>query len=85
MDPNRIEGMGKQIKGEAKDVLGKVTGDTGQQIEGKVDKGIGKAQEAYGRAKDEVKDHLKNSQRPGESKRPEERRSLDEGLDFPDL
>jgi uncharacterized protein YjbJ (UPF0337 family) len=86
MDPNRIEGMGKQIKGEAKEVIGKVTGDTGQQIEGKVDKGIGKAQDAYGRAKDEVKDKLKDSQHPGNSKRPEEqRRSADEGLDFPDL
>lgn len=56
MDENRWEGKGRQIKGEAKDVIGKVTGDTGMQIEGKVDKVTGKAQDVYGRAKDNVKD-----------------------------
>ncbi len=43
-------GKVKQIKGKANDVAGAVKGDTGQQIKGKIQKGVGKAQEALGRA-----------------------------------
>jgi uncharacterized protein YjbJ (UPF0337 family) len=40
----------KQLKGKANDVAGAVKGDTAQQIKGKVQKGVGKVQEALGRA-----------------------------------
>jgi uncharacterized protein YjbJ (UPF0337 family) len=43
-------GKVKQIKGKANDMAGAAKGDTGQQIKGKIEKGIGKAQEAIGRA-----------------------------------
>ena len=67
MDRDRIQGMGKQVKGEVKDTLGKMTGNKQQQIEGKIDKGVGKVQDAYGRAKDDVREHLDASQRRGDN------------------
>ena len=42
-------GKAKQIKGKANDIVGAVKGDTAQQIKGKVQKAIGKAQEKLGR------------------------------------
>lgn len=56
MDKDRIEGVGKQIKGAVKDVAGKVTGDTKMQAEGKADKAAGKVQNTAGGAKDAVRD-----------------------------
>ena len=41
-------GKVKQAKGKANDVIGAIKGDTGQQIKGKVQKAIGKAQEKLG-------------------------------------
>lgn len=42
-------GKTKQLKGKANDVIGAIKGDTGQQVKGKVQKAIGKAQEKLGR------------------------------------
>jgi uncharacterized protein YjbJ (UPF0337 family) len=56
MDKDRIEGVGKQVKGAVKDAAGKVTGDTKLQAEGKADKAAGKVQNAVGGAKDSVRD-----------------------------
>lgn len=56
MDKDRIEGAGKQAKGAVKDAFGKVTGDTKTQVEGKIDKAEGKAQSAYGGAKDKARE-----------------------------
>jgi uncharacterized protein YjbJ (UPF0337 family) len=42
-------GKPKQLKGKLNDVVGAVKGDSGQQIKGKVQKGIGKVQEALGK------------------------------------
>ncbi len=55
MDENRIEGKGKEIKGEIKQAVGKATNNRSMQAEGTVDKAIGKVQGAFGRAKDEVR------------------------------
>jgi len=41
-------GRVKQIKGKANDVMGAVKGDTGQQLKGKAQKAVGKAQEKLG-------------------------------------
>ena len=39
----------KQIKGKANDTVGALKGNTGQQIKGKVQKGMGKVQSALGK------------------------------------
>lgn len=56
MDKDRVEGVGKQIKGAVKDAAGKVTGDSKMQAEGKADKAAGKVQNTVGSAKDGVRD-----------------------------
>jgi uncharacterized protein YjbJ (UPF0337 family) len=48
MNKQQDAGLGKQIKGTAKDIAGKVTGDKVLQGEGKVEKAVGKAQEKVG-------------------------------------
>ena len=40
----------KQAKGKANDVIGAARGNTGQQLKGKIQKGVGKAQAALGRS-----------------------------------
>jgi len=52
---DRIEGSAKQIKGAAKEVVGKVIGDSKLQSEGKADKIEGKIQNAVGGLKDILK------------------------------
>ena len=42
-------GKAKQLKGKANDVIGAIKGDTGQQIKGKIQKGVGKVQAALGK------------------------------------
>ena len=42
-------GRSKQLKGKANDVIGAVKGDSSQQARGKVQKGVGKIQEALGK------------------------------------
>ena len=56
MDNDRIKGAATQVKGTLKEALGKVTGDTKTEAEGKVEKTTGKAQNAVGGAKDTVRD-----------------------------
>ena len=40
----------KQIKGKANDIAGAVTGNTRQQVKGKIQKAVGDAQVAIGKA-----------------------------------
>ena len=56
MDSNRIEGAATTLGGKVKDVLGGLLGDTRTQAEGKADQFAGRAQYAYGSAKDGVQD-----------------------------
>jgi uncharacterized protein YjbJ (UPF0337 family) len=49
-----------------KDAAGGLTGNTGQQISGKVDKAAGRIQEEYGKMKDEAR----ASARKGEEESP---------------
>jgi uncharacterized protein YjbJ (UPF0337 family) len=42
-------GKAKQFKGKVNDVVGAIKGDSGQQIKGKIQKGVGKVQEALGK------------------------------------
>jgi len=41
----RDSGLGNQVKGKANEVAGAVRGDTGQELKGKVQKNVGKAQQ----------------------------------------
>ena len=59
MDKNRIEGSIKEIKGAAKETIGKVVGDAKLQSEGKADKAAGKIQNAVGGLNDAVRDAVK--------------------------
>ena len=59
VDENRTEGLGHQIKGGIKEVIGKVTGDKATEVEGTAEKTGGKAQETVGNAKDTVRDVFK--------------------------
>jgi uncharacterized protein YjbJ (UPF0337 family) len=59
MDKDRVKGSAKQVKGAVKQAVGKATGDTKLEAEGKADKIEGKVQNAIGGIKDTVKDALK--------------------------
>ncbi|KQP45970.1 MAG: CsbD family protein [Brevundimonas sp.] len=55
-DHDRIEGAAKNIGGKIKEGVGKLTGDTKMQAEGKADQVEGKVQNAVGGAKDSLRD-----------------------------
>jgi uncharacterized protein YjbJ (UPF0337 family) len=55
MDKDRIKGSAQQAKGTVKEVVGKVTGDTKLESEGKADKVAGKIQNAVGGLKDTLR------------------------------
>lgn len=59
MDKDRIRGAAKQAKGAIKEAIGKATGDTKLQADGKTDKAIGKAQSAVGGMADAMRDATK--------------------------
>ena len=61
MDKDRVEGVGQQIKGAVKEGIGKVTGDTKTEAEGKADRAAGKVQNTVGGAKDAARDALDKS------------------------
>lgn len=56
MDKDRVEGVGHQMKGSAKEAAGKVTGDTRTQAEGAAEKAAGKVQNTAGGVKDAARD-----------------------------
>jgi uncharacterized protein YjbJ (UPF0337 family) len=58
MDKDRVEGVGHQVKGTVKEGMGKVTGDTKTEAEGKAEKTAGQVQNAVGGAKDTARDAL---------------------------
>ena len=56
VDKSRVEGVIDQAKGAVKEGVGKLTGDTKMQAEGKADKAAGKVENTVGGAKDTVRD-----------------------------
>ena len=56
MDRDRIKGSATNLKGKAKQVAGKLTGDAKLKAEGKADQVSGKLRNAFGGAKDAVRD-----------------------------
>ena len=59
MDKDRIAGSAKEVKGNVKQVVGKVVGDAKLEEQGKSDKVEGKVQNAVGGMKDAVRDAVK--------------------------
>jgi len=55
MDKDRIAGSAQQAKGSIKDAVGKATGDSKLQAEGKADKAAGAVRNAVGGAKDALR------------------------------
>ena len=56
MDKDRIKGSATNLKGKAKEIAGKATGDAKLKAEGKSDQVAGKLRNAFGRAKDAIRD-----------------------------
>ena len=59
MDKNRVPGSIKEIKGAAKEAIGKAVGDAKLQSDGKTEKAVGKIQNAVGGLNDAVSDAVK--------------------------
>jgi uncharacterized protein YjbJ (UPF0337 family) len=55
-DNDRIEGAAKNIGGKIKEGVGKMTGDTKMQADGKADQVEGKVQNTVGGVKDSIRD-----------------------------
>jgi uncharacterized protein YjbJ (UPF0337 family) len=55
MDKDRIKGSAEQAKGKAKEVAGKVTGDSKLETEGQADQVKGKVQSTVGGLKDTLR------------------------------
>ena len=56
MDDDRIRGMAQDLKGQVKEGIGNLTGDTKTQAEGYADQVGGTARRAWGQAKDTMRD-----------------------------
>jgi uncharacterized protein YjbJ (UPF0337 family) len=50
---NESKGLGRQVEGKKDEVVGAVTGDTSQELKGKLEKNIGKVQERIGEKQQE--------------------------------
>ena len=61
MNENQVRGTGKEIKGAVKEGVSKVTGNTLGQVEGKVEKEVGRAQKNLGDAQEQDR---KDTRRP---------------------
>lgn len=56
MDEDRVKGSATGIGGQVKDAAGGLLGDNKMQAEGKADQASGQLQNAYGSAKDTVRE-----------------------------
>ena len=54
MDKDQIKGRVKEAAGKTKEAIGKFVGNKDLEIEGNVEKNIGKVQATYGDIKDKV-------------------------------
>jgi uncharacterized protein YjbJ (UPF0337 family) len=59
MDKNRLEGLGRKIKGSIKSSVGKLTGDKKMQAEGEAEKLAGSVQSTVGNVKDTARNVIK--------------------------
>lgn len=56
MNQEQLKGKWNQVKGDAKKKWGKLTDDDLTQVEGSVDKLVGKVQERHGESEEHVRD-----------------------------
>lgn len=56
MDKHRIKGSATQVWGRIKQAAGKLMGNSKLEADGRTDRTVGKAQNAYGGAKDKLRD-----------------------------
>lgn len=54
MSENEIKGKGKQIQGQVREQIGKLTDDKSEQVKGQVEQVEGKARENLGKAQREA-------------------------------
>jgi uncharacterized protein YjbJ (UPF0337 family) len=59
MDKDRVKGSATNLKGKIKEAAGKATGDAKLKSEGKADQVAGKVQNAFGGAKDAIRDAIR--------------------------
>ncbi|HUS20094.1 MAG TPA: CsbD family protein [Terriglobales bacterium] len=82
MDNNRVKGKMKDVKGRVERQVGEWTGDEKLQAEGIAHQGEGKVQNAFGNAKDKVRDiadDVKDTVRPDSRPANEQHPSKDAG------
>ncbi|QTE23155.1 CsbD family protein [Polaribacter cellanae] len=60
MNSDTNEGKWKQIKGEFKEELGKITNNESTEAEGSFDKLVGKIQEKYGETREKIEKEIKS-------------------------
>lgn len=60
MNSDILQGKWMQVRGEAKKIWGEITDDELDQIEGSVDKLIGKLQEKYGYSKEQAEKEVES-------------------------
>lgn len=60
MHKDEVKGSAKQARGAVKDAVGKATGDQNLRADAAADKAEGTLQKGVGRAKEAVRDALKN-------------------------
>ncbi len=58
MNRDQKAGRVKEVKGTAKEVAGRITGDKSLENKGKVENAVGNAQAAYGDAKSDISKKL---------------------------
>ena len=60
MDKDRIKGAAQKIKGSIEKTVGKMVGNKKLETEGKIDVAAGNVRKAVGKAKDAVRDAVKD-------------------------
>ena len=56
MNKDQVKGKIEETKGAVKEITGKVLDDKGMEVEGNIQKNIGKAQAGYGDIKQDIKE-----------------------------
>lgn len=56
INKDQVDGRVEQTKGKIKEVTGKVVGDKQMEVEGSIQKNMGKVQAGYGDLKQDIKD-----------------------------
>ena len=58
MNKDQVKGRAEQVKGSVKETIGKWVGNKHLEVEGKVDKSVGKVRAGVGDLKERAKDAL---------------------------